>query len=267
MRQTTRLVLTSPPKRPPANIMDLFRSGEPGLIALPFFMRSMFQDAAMTIPAVVGMPVVKMLDLSGRGNHITFTNVTLQQDAAGLEYLAFNGTTSSGVTGDIDFTATDKMTVCAGVHKASDGASGMICELSASADSNAGAFYVAHSAGEAANYAVSNGTDGARSYCFATTFAAPISNVITTAINRAGSTGPTEIQVWVNGAVPSLAYTEDGLASGNFGDYPLYIGQRGGISTPLNGRLYGLIVRGAASTAGQIADAERYMAKLTGVNF
>jgi hypothetical protein len=51
---------------------------------------------------------------------------------------------------------------------------------------------------------------------------------------------------------------------GNFGNYPLYIGRRGGTTLPFNGHLYSLIVRGAATTATRIAQTERWVNKKTG---
>ena len=48
------------------------------------------------------------------------------------------------------------------------------------------------------------------------------------------------------------------------GNYPLYIGSRGGASTFLNGNFYGLIIRGALSTDPQITSAERFMNSKTG---
>ena len=46
--------------------------------------------------------------------------------------------------------------------------------------------------------------------------------------------------------------------TGTYGNYPLYIGRRGGTTMPFNGRIYQLIVRGAASNAGQIAAGEAW---------
>ena len=44
----------------------------------------------------------------------------------------------------------------------------------------------------------------------------------------------------------------------NFGNYPIYIGSRAGTSLFFNGRMYGLIIRGAQSTAAQITSGESY---------
>jgi hypothetical protein len=56
-----------------------------------------------------------------------------------------------------------------------------------------------------------------------------------------------------------------GAGTGNFGNWPLYIGRRGGTTLPYNGRIYGLVIRGAASTDAQISAMEKWMAAKTGI--
>ena len=57
------------------------------------------------------------------------------------------------------------------------------------------------------------------------------------------------------------------MSGGNFGNYPLYIGRRGGTLFPLNGNIYGLIVRGALTTDPLLSAAEAYMATKTGISW
>jgi hypothetical protein len=67
----------------------------------------------------------------------------------------------------------------------------------------------------------------------------------------------------LNGAAPTTSTGDKG--AGNFGNYPLYIGSRGGSSLFFDGRIYGLIVRGATSTAQEISDTETFLADRSGV--
>lgn len=264
MNPSLRAVLLSKQSRPPANILSQFAAGEPGGIWLPHFQKSLFEDEAMTIPAQVGGAVVKMLDLSGRGNTVTFTNVTLQRDEAGLLYLAANGTSSSGVTAAIDFTGTDKITVVEGARKLAD-TSGMLCELSVSGGATNGSFFIAAPAAAAAEYRFAvRGTQTA-SYA-ATTYTAPHTAVLSCVFDIAGADRATELFPRVNGAIPgTLTGTDQANAgTGSFGNHALYFFTRGGSSLFWNGRFYGRIVRGVTSTAGQIADATLYMNRLTG---
>lgn len=58
----------------------------------------------------------------------------------------------------------------------------------------------------------------------------------------------------------------DGTSSqgtGNYGNYPLYIGSRNGIIFPLNGRIYQLIIRGRTSTPYEINTIEKLVNQKT----
>jgi len=234
---------------------SLFASGEQGIWLDPSDFSTLFQDSAGTTPVTaVGQPVGKILDKSGRGNHATqstgASRPTLQQDSNGLYYLSFDGTDDGMATPSIDFTGTDKVTVWAGVRKLSDAAIGMIVELSASAGANNGVFYLAAAASAGANYQLlSKGTVLAAATLSG--IAAPITNVLTGICAISGDLCTAR----VNGVATSVA-TDQG--TGNYGNYPLYIGRRNNASLPFNGRIYQLIVRGAASNAGQIAATEAW---------
>lgn len=185
-------------------------------------------------------------------------------DTAGfLPYLAFDGTDDSLLTNSVDFTATDKMTVWAGVRKLSDAATALIAELSANAASNAGSFWVAAPVSNgAANYEFRSGGSlpgtGIATYTNAA-IAAPVTNVVT----AIGDIAAPAATLRVNGAQVGSSSSDQG--TGNFGNYALFIGGRNNTSLRLNGRLYGLIVRGAATSAAQVTSTERWMAGKTGV--
>ena len=188
-------------------------------------------------------------------------------DTAGFPlYLKANGTNTAMQTNSVDFTGTDKMTMVAGVRKLSDAATGFISEFSSNADSNAGSFYFSASVPSGTeNYEISDGPVGARAYVKASPFSAPVTSVISTFIDRAGIAAAGEIAVRVNATIPTLVYTDNGLASGNFGNYPLFLFARNASSLFFNGQFYGAIIRGAQSTAAQISSAESYIAKKTGL--
>ena len=190
------------------------------------------------------------------GNHAYQTTSasrpTLQQDSNGLYYLSFDGTDDGMATPSINFTGTNKMTVWAGVRKLSDATIGIVAELSASLTSNAGTFYLAAPQGA-----------GAATYAFASRGSIAVTNI------TAGATAPdTSVIVGVgdisgdielirrNGAQAGVSTADQG--TGNYGNYPLYIGRRNNASLPFNGRIYQLIIRGAESNAGQIAATEAW---------
>jgi len=237
------------------NPRSLFASGEQGIWLDPSDFSTLFQDSAGTTPVTaVGQPVGKILDKSGRGNHATqstgASRPTLQQDSNGLYYLSFDGADDGMATPSINFTGTDAVTVFAGVRKNSDAAAGILAELSTNSDSTNGTFELVASVGGNNYYAQSRGT--VRSTINATGYVAPHSAVLV-----AEAKISTDIlRLHVNNAAPLSSATDQG--TGNYGNYPLYIGRRGGTSLPFNGRIYQLIVRGAESNAGQIAAGEAW---------
>ena len=182
-------------------------------------------------------------------------------------YLRFDGTDDWLQTNSINFTATDKMTVFAGVRKLSDAAYGMITELSTSFATlaNYGSFYfgAGNQSGSPNAPAYSTGSRGsiaaaAAQSADAVTYVAPITNVVTATHDISGDS----TTIRADGATAASGTGDKG--TGNFGNYPLYIGRRGGTTLPFNGLLYGLIVRGAATTTATIQATETYMNGKTG---
>lgn len=245
-----------------ASPAQLFAHSEPGFWLDPSDLSTLYQDAAGTTPVTaVGQPVGKILDKSGRGNHATQSTAgnrpTLQQDSSGRYYLSFNGTSSSLATAAIDFTGTNKVTIWAGVRKASDATAAALVELTTGA-SNTGMFAIyAPSANAATDYAVaSKGT--LLVLPTATGFAAP---------NVAALTGIVDIGAPAatlrrNGTQVATLTTNQG--TGAYSNAAAYIGARAGTSLFFNGSLYSLIVRGAASSATQLQQGETWTNRKTG---
>jgi hypothetical protein len=73
----------------------LFANGEQGAWYDPSDLGTLFQDVAGTLPAVLGGPVGRINDKSGRGNHAgqggAALRPTLRQDGNGRYYLEFDG--------------------------------------------------------------------------------------------------------------------------------------------------------------------------------
>lgn len=190
-------------------------------------------------------------------------NTDTDYDTAGFPYyLQFDGIDDSLVTGNINFTATDKMTVMAGVRKLSDAATGIVVELSADRSANAGAFslYVPAGGGNQYLFASRGTVEGAWAVVSPRTYPTPQTAVLTGIGNISGD----QSLLRVNGSPAATAGTID-QGSGNYGNYPLYLGRRGGASMPFSGRLYGLIVRGAQTDDLHLTHAEKYLAYKSGV--
>jgi hypothetical protein len=156
------------------------------------------------------------------------------------------------------------MTVWQGVRKLSDAAAAILMELSTTAASNNGSFYItAPESGN--NYGVrARGAGGTGGYN-PSTFTAPITNVVAAEFNLAGATVAVCVIPRINGVVNQTNIANVLPGGGNFGTYPAYFYARAGTSGFFGGHDYGSIARGAASTAAQIANGEAYMAAKTGV--
>ena len=198
------------------------------------------------------------------GNHATqrttASRPTLQIDTAGNYYLSFDGVDDYLSTESIDFTATDKMTVFAGVRKLSDVQYQMIVELSTSITANNGSFSVLSTSGLSGVNAdkisvVSRGTNTVTYDVGSKPASANYVLCVSTEIST------DTLITRVNGTQVATSAGDQG--TGNYGNYPLYIGRRGGTTLSFNGRLYGLVVRGALSSTAEITSAESYMNTLT----
>lgn len=246
--------------------LSLFAANEQGAWYDPSDLSTLFQDSAGTVPVTaVGQPVGKILDKSGRGNHATqaatVSRPLLQQDSSGRYYLAFDGVDDFLVTAAINFTATDKMSVMAGLRKLSDAGRGIVVELSSSY-ANSGAFGMTapDSAASDLGWHI-NGAGTTWSDQAIAGSAAPFSSVMTGTANLSAAAGS---QAGLRSNGTNAAAHLMAVGGGNFGNYPLYIGRRGGATLPFSGRIYSLIVRGALSSQAQIEQAERHLNQRTG---
>lgn len=248
------------------NPRDGLIGADQGLWLDPSDFSTMFQDSAGTNPVTAaGQTVNRINDKSGRGNHATNssgTGPTLGYDSTNdLWYLSFNGTSQFLVTSSINFTATDKLGIFAGVRRNTT-AGAIIAELSANYNTNAGSFYF----GTGTN--TSNLT-GSGFQCTSRGAAAPA--VAQTAITQATFTPPVKAVLSASHDISGdlskirgnkIAGATNGTAdkgSGNFGNYPIYLGARGGSSLRLNGYVYQFIVVGRAVSADGIACCEDYV--------
>jgi hypothetical protein len=251
--------------------ITLFANGEQGAWYDPSDITTLFQDSAGTTPVTaVGQPVGLLLDKSGRGNHAfqaTDAKRPLWQNSGGLFYLAFNGSTSALATNSINFTSTDKMTVVTGARKLSDTTYGAIVDLSASPNSLNGTFAVGSATltGDASRRTWASTLRGnITNNAGVGVFSAPDTKVFLTLYDIGQANAAQEQMVRLNSVLQTLTFGAANSGTGNFGNYPLYIGSRDNTSLPFSGNVYSLIVRGAQSSDYQIAATENYVNGKTG---
>jgi hypothetical protein len=188
---------------------------------------------------------------------------TVYDTAGFLPYLAFDGLSWSMSTNSIDFSAGDKMTVWAGVRKLSDAAQGTLYELSSDESSNNGTFAAWAPWSASLEYSIRSRADAAaisaqRASADSAVYAAPVTNVLTALHDISGDLTVLRL----NAAQVSSSTSDQG--TGNFGNYPLYIGARNNASNFFTGWLTSLIVRGAQSTQSQIEATEAWVNGKTG---
>lgn len=167
----------------------------------------------------------------------------------------------SMVTPSINFTGTDKMTVWAGVRKLSGSGSQIILETSQAADTSAndGSFYFnTNEMNVGGSSYFLNGTAYTRAVTPAVSV--PVTEVNSVSFDFTKTTRDTETVARINGIqqpITGPSATEAG--NGPFGNYPLYLFASNQASMFFNGLAGPIIVRGAQSSAAEIANAEAWI--------
>lgn len=241
-------------------IKPLFANNEQGFAYDPNDLTTMFQDAAGTIPVTgAGQPVGLIKDKSGRNNHAYQANsasrpILRQNAVTGANYLAFDGADDFLQTNNIDFTGTDKVSLFAGVNAQLGAAVGCVAEFSTSAQLINGSFGLFK--GPATVQWVSRGTSGV----LGGLYSAPAFPDVLAA------------KAFINGSVlttrrNSLLVIDDtqSQGTGNYSNYPLYIGRRAGTLLPFTGHIYSLIGIGKLTSDAETAVIEKELAKRVGV--
>jgi hypothetical protein len=204
-------------------------------------------------------------DALGMPDYQRVTTATDYDTVGFLPYLFCDGFDDGMSTAAIDFTNTDKVTVCAGVRKLSDAARGIVMEISPSTFSNNNAFYlIAPETNGAATYGVIS-RGGAESGFVSTGYTAPNSAVISAKLDHSKSARADRVAAKVN--LSNTSQNPSGAATdspANFGNYPLFLFRRGGTSLPFNGRFKGLVIIGTLLPEGQLQQLEQWMNRKTG---
>lgn len=180
----------------------------------------------------------------------------------GRSWLLYDGLDDFLVTPPIDFTATDKMAVFAGVQRQRN-ATEILVELGSTFTPNGFAIYFNPNSSLA--FAGHNGA-GYINRSSPTSVPKPLTQVLSMQIDFSGDTRDTELLLGrINGA-DALAGTEGGYVNGAgpFRSSSIFRGRRNGSSFPFHGRDYGTIVVGDMPSIQAYRFAEDYINNLTG---
>ena len=249
-------------------IQSLFANNEQGFFYDPNDLSTMFQDSAGTVPVTaVGQPVGLIRDKSGRNNHAYQTTsasrpILRQNATTGAYYLAFDGSDDSLQTANIDFTATDKLSLFAGVNKLSSNTQ-IIAEFPQSVPANTASFYLLSGTAFGGNGYVSmaRGSSGTGSAIAARNFTYPAPDVAVLSVKHDISGDLSSMRR--NGVIGINGLADKG--TGNFGNYPLFIGRRAGVTLPFDGHIYSLIGVSKLVSDSEILAIEKELAKRAGV--
>lgn len=244
---------------------SLFAAGEKGAWFDASDLSTMFQNVAGTVPVTaVGQYVGKWLDKSGNGNHAVAaadntTRPTYQIDNEGNPNVTFTKSpVTQLVTPSINFTGTDKMTVCVGLNVLDSGSAGIAVELGANVSSVNGSFLIGAPGAGADHSLYLRGTSTIRA---AVDNVSDGDDILTGLFDISQATKELELiprlnYVQLSGA--QITWTGTDAGTGTFGNLPLYLGSRSGLATPYGGKIYQLIVRGAASTIAEVYQIEAF---------
>lgn len=250
---------------------SLFASGEEGAWYDPSDLSSMFQ-VDQTTPAVLGQPVGKVLDKSGNGHHLVQTNSdkcpVLRIDDQGTLCLDF--TTDDGMRSTDDFLFADNnvtdMSLFAGCRKESDSLNQTIMELSNNLGSQKGCFRLLYTSGNLWR-AIQKGGYGDGETA--------VANILQT--TTVGNPNRSVLSSVASITAPSHSFKRNGsivnsnassLGTGTFGNHVLNVGARqDGLSANLDGKIYGIIIRGAFTDVDTRIKVDKYLGVKSGVSF
>jgi len=250
-------------------IQSIFTNNEQGFFYDPNDLSTMFQDSAGATPVTaVGQPVGLIRDKSGRNNHAFQTKSAsrpiLQRNATtGAYYLAFDGADDFLQTNSINFTATDKVSLVAGIRKLSDSVLGVVLETGTNYATPTGGFalFAPFNIPASLGLGVSSGNVSyVQGY---SGYEAPRNSVTSLRLDLSATGRPSKTKFNIDGARQDIA--EGSAAAGIFANTPIFIGRREGKTLPFNGHIYSLIGVGKLTTDSETAAIEKEIAKRLGV--
>lgn len=174
-------------------------------------------------------------------------------DATGWpRYFKFDGADDWLQTvSSVDFTASPRVSVFAGMKKGSDATAAAALELGVNTGTAAGTFGIIAPVGASATAAMRSG---------GTTMGVQSSQTIAAGVNFTFS-GLADISTpTVRTRINTVETSNTGSqGTGNFSNAVIYIGRRAGATLPFAGNFYGIVVRGDMTSDYQIGLAERWI--------
>lgn len=215
---------------------------------------------ALGSAGTVTVDSISVKELSG--NHafqsVSASRPLLQRNATtGAYYLAFDGVDDFLQTNNIDFTATDKVSLFTAVNIPTFKFA-PVCELSGDPNLNSGTFALS------IDDIPKNANMRSRGTAVLRDAAAVLAAGVTTVLSGKASIS-NDYSLLRKNAVQTMLNNAD-QGAGNYGNYPLFIARRGGTNpNAFNGHIYSLICISRLTTDAETLALEKAIAKLTGV--
>lgn len=165
---------------------------------------------------------------------------------------------------------TDKAIMCSGESRLADSNFQFLCEYSANVTTNNGAFSFLPD--DDPQQPMSAGCRGASAFAISLTTnrTGPTPRLVSAAYDLAASTAAAAVDIRIDKVASDDSSSGSAPGGGNFGSYSFFFGARTNLPTSttifgLNGNVWGMVVRMAATSAAQLESVENYMASKMGV--
>lgn len=215
----------------------------------------------VSIPADHAGILVIQISSATTGDTIEFDDIVVKEVKnyyTDCNYLEFDGIDDFLVSTSINLSTIDKLSLFTGIRKSSDAATGTVFEFSTNKNTNNGVFslFAPLDIGVTQIAYTSKGT--IERAAVNNNIVAPASSVISIQSSISGNISSLKI----NGSTVSNI---GGQGTGNYGNFPLYIGIRSGSALPFNGRIYSLIGVSRLTTASENSVIEKAIALKLGI--
>lgn len=251
------------------NAVNLFASGEQGVLYDLSNVSTIYQDSAGTTPvAASGDPIGKIMDLSGHGYNLlqpTAGKRPTYNITSGLKSARFNGSSSSMMAAGVDMSTSTKCTIVVGITQNSGAASQMIAESGTGTPGGGFCAILNNTATGSVGGGLGSG-GGAYVFPNGPESTTPRVMVVTFEYDPLAATYATQVAIRVGGVSvdETNAASAGTLTTAAFALRDLYFGARQNATLFLDADIYFFAMVGRALTATERQNLERLAASRSG---
>lgn len=256
----------------PFDPATLFAASQKGVWYDPSDLSTLFQNSNGTTAVAVGDPVGYIADKSGNGRHAiqaTAGNRPTLQSSGGLFWLQFDGSNDTLAATSVDLSASSALGWATSFTPSSTSTS-VVAEFGANVNATNKTFALFFNFTSAGQLRAACNTGGTGDSV--TTVSTSLGNGVTSLVSFQNmditqAAAVSKLPLRVNGAAASVTVPGDGDGAGTvFSSQTLNIGARSGGTFPAAMKLYGMLLRGTAFSAGELGQIESYMGAKAGLS-